>query len=139
MILCMSTSLTPEERREVFGDQDPEQYAEEAEQRWGDTDAYRQSKQRTSSHTKEDWVRIKAEAEDITARFTQLQRSGAAADGPEAIALAEEHRAHISRWFYDCPKEMHRGLADMYVSDERFRRNYPDGVAEFIHDAIYAA
>jgi MerR family transcriptional regulator, thiopeptide resistance regulator len=135
----MSTSLTPEERREVFGEQDPEQYAAEAEQRWGDTDAYRQSQRRTSSYTKEDWVRIKAEAQDVTARFTQLQRSGAAADGAEAVALAEEHRAHISRWYYDCPKEMHRGLADMYVSDERFRRNYPDGVAEFIYDAIHAA
>jgi hypothetical protein len=115
------------------------EYAEEARQRWGDTEAYKQSQQRAASYTDEDWARIKSEADDITARFTALKESGAPADGPEAIALAEEHRAHISRWFYDCPKDVHRGLGDLYVADERFRRNYPDGVAEFIHDAIHAA
>ena len=34
----MGINLTPEERFEVFGDKDPEQYAEEAERRWGGTD-----------------------------------------------------------------------------------------------------
>jgi hypothetical protein len=115
------------------------EYAEEARERWGDTEAYKQSQQRTASYTDADWARIKAEAADITSRFAALKESGAPADGPSAVALAEEHRAHISRWFYDCPKELHRGLGDLYVSDERFRRNYPDGVAEFIHDAIHAA
>ena len=115
------------------------EYAEEARQRWGDTEAYQQSQRRAATYTDEDWARIKAEAGDITARFTALKESGAPADSPSAIALAEEHRAHISRWFYDCPKDLHRGLGDLYVSDDRFRRNYPDGVAEYIHDAIHAA
>src|SRR4051812_43996547 len=35
--------LTPEEKFEVFGDHDPDQHADEARDRWGDTDAYRQS------------------------------------------------------------------------------------------------
>ena len=43
----MGISLTPEERFEVFGDNDPAQYADEAEQRWGDTDAYQESHRRT--------------------------------------------------------------------------------------------
>src|SRR5215475_502670 len=38
----MGISLTPEERFEVFGDEEPEQYADEAQERWGDNDAYRQ-------------------------------------------------------------------------------------------------
>src|SRR5258706_1119719 len=37
----MGISLTPEERFEVFGEQDPAQHAEEVQQRWGDTDAYK--------------------------------------------------------------------------------------------------
>src|SRR5215467_13457228 len=45
----MGISLTPEERFEVFGDNDPGRYADEAEQRWGDTDAYRESQRRTRS------------------------------------------------------------------------------------------
>src|SRR3954463_5877303 len=66
----MGISLTPEERFEVFGEQDPSQYAAEAEERWGDTEAWTQSQRRTAAYTKEDWLRIKAEADDVNARFT---------------------------------------------------------------------
>ncbi len=40
----MGISLTPEERFEVFGEHDPAQYEAEVEERWGDTDAYTESK-----------------------------------------------------------------------------------------------
>jgi MerR family transcriptional regulator, thiopeptide resistance regulator len=36
---------------------------------------------------------------------------------------------------------MHRGLAEMYVADERFRCTYEreaQGLAEYVHDAIVA-
>ena len=36
----------------------------EAEQRWGDTDAYRESQQRAAAYSKEDWMRLKAEADE---------------------------------------------------------------------------
>jgi len=55
--------------------------------------------------------------------------------------LAEAHRQHISRWFYDCDYEMHCGLADIYVSDPRFTAAYDDiepGFSQYVHDAIYA-
>ena len=44
----MGINLTPEEKFEVFGDKDPEQYAEEAEQRWGGTEAYAESQRRAA-------------------------------------------------------------------------------------------
>ena len=62
---AMGISLTPEERFEVFGEHDPAQYEAEVEERWGDTDAYAQSKRRTAAYSKDDWVRIKAEGEDV--------------------------------------------------------------------------
>ena len=65
---AMGISLTPEERFEVFGEHDPAQYDAEVEERWGDTDAYAQSKRKTAAYSKDDWVRIKAEGEDIEAR-----------------------------------------------------------------------
>jgi DNA-binding transcriptional MerR regulator len=133
--------LTPEEKFEVFGEHDPDQYADEARDRWGDTDAYRQSARRTASYTKDDWLRIKAEGEAITQRFADLFTAGAPADGAEAAAAVREHREHISRWFYDCSPQMQRGLAEMYVADDRFRRTYDDrapGLADWVHDAIIA-
>ena len=137
----MTTSMTPEERRELFGDHDPEQYAEEVEQRWGGTDAYRQSHDRTSGYTKGDWEAIKAEAGAISTRFAELHREGAAPDSTAAMDLAEEHRAHITRRFYDCSLEIHQGLGDMYVNDPRFAANYESvapGLAQYIRDAIHA-
>jgi len=137
----MTTNLTPDEKREVFGDFDPDQHAEEAEQRWGRTEAYRQSAQRTADYTKEDWERVKAEAAANTAGFAAAFAAEAPADGPQATELAEAHRRHITRWFYDCSYEIHRGLGDMYVSDPRFTANYDTatpGLAQYIRDAIHA-
>jgi hypothetical protein len=137
----MDIKLTPEERLEVFGGFVPEEHTEEAEQRWGGTDAYRQSQRRVSNYTKEDWLKIKAEHKEVAANLAALFESGAAPDGEDAIAAAEAHRQHISRWYYDCSHEMHRGLGEMYASDERFQTNYDalaPGLSEFIRDAARA-
>ena len=75
----MGISLTPEERFEVFGEHDPAQYEAEVEERWGETDAYAQSKRKTAAYSKDDWLRIKAEGADIEARFAAALRSGVAA------------------------------------------------------------
>lgn len=137
----MDINLTPEERLEVFGSFVPEEYAEEVEERWGDTDAYRQSQRRVSNYTKKDWLKIKAEHKEVAANLAALFKSGTAPDDEDAIAAAEAHREHISRWYYDCSHKMHRGLGEMYVSDERFRANYDalaPGLSEFIRDAARA-
>lgn len=133
--------LTPEERFEVFGDFDPDDYAEEAEQRWGGTDAYAESVRRTNRYTKDDWQRFQAESADWGRRFVALLDAGAPAEGADAMALAEEHRQQIGRWFYDCSYEIHTGLADMYVADPRFTAYYENlkpGLARYLHDAIHA-
>jgi DNA-binding transcriptional MerR regulator len=137
----MGIQLTPEERFEVFGDFRPEDFADEAEQRWGDTEAYRQSQRRVATYTKEDWLKIKAEEEQVRASLAAAFTAGLAPDSEEAMAAAEAHRQHISRWFYDCSHEIHRGLGEMYVGDERFRANYEavaPGLARFIREAIHA-
>jgi DNA-binding transcriptional MerR regulator len=137
----MGISLTPEERLEVFGDHDPEQYADEARDRWGDSEAYRQSMRRTTSYSKLDWLTIKAEAQQIPQAFASAQAAGQAPDSVAAMDIAERHRQHISRWFYDCTPDMHRGLGDMYVADERFAANYESvavGLSAYVRDAIAA-
>src|SRR5437764_10439349 len=97
----MGISLTPEERFELFGDGFSDEYQAEAEERWGDTEAWAQSQRRAASYTKEDWVQVKAEADDVERRFAAALAARVPADAAEAMDLAEEHRQHISRWFYD--------------------------------------
>jgi MerR family transcriptional regulator, thiopeptide resistance regulator len=137
----MGIQLTPEERFEVFGDFRPEDYAEEAEQRWGGTEAYRQSQRRVAAYTKEDWQRIKAEEEEVRANLAAAFAAGLAPESDEAMAAAEAHRQHISRWFYECSYDIHRGLTDMYVNDDRFRAHYDalaPGLARFIRESAHA-
>lgn len=137
----MGINLTPEEKFEVFGDFDPDQYAAEAEERWGGTEEYKESARRSASYTKEDWQRITEEANGIHGRLAALMDSGAAAGSEAAMDLAEEHRGWLNRNHYTCAYELHTCLGEMYVSDERFTAYYEaihPGLAVFLRDAIVA-
>ncbi|WP_431679533.1 MerR family transcriptional regulator [Kitasatospora sp. KL5] len=137
----MGIQLTPEEKFEVFGKDYQESWEDEAEQRWGGTDAWKESQRRTGGYTKADWQRIKAEADGLNARLAQAFTSGTAADSEEGAALAEEHRQHITGNFYECTYTIHRGLAEMYVADPRFTATYDriaPGLAQWLRDAILA-
>ncbi|MDQ4036941.1 MAG: MerR family transcriptional regulator [Actinomycetota bacterium] len=136
-----TTGLTPAEKLEVFGDFDPDEHADEVQQRWGDTHAYRQSAARTKKYTKQDWQTIKAEGEAATNMLVAAMKAGLSATSSEAMDGAEQARQHISRWFYDCPVEMHRILADLYLADERFTATYEKiapGLTQYVFDAIHA-
>jgi DNA-binding transcriptional MerR regulator len=137
---AMGIQLTPEEKFEIFGPSYSEDYEIEAEQRWGDTDAWAQSQARTASFTKQQWIEIKEAGDDLNRRLAAAMTGGAAPDSPQARALVEEHRASIGM-FYDCSPEMHRNLGEMYVADERFAKTYNDvapGLAGWLRDAIVA-
>jgi DNA-binding transcriptional MerR regulator len=133
--------LTAEEQVEIFGTTAfSEEYAAEAEERWGETDAWKQSQQRVSQFSKEDWIAIKAEGDALLEALAQAKRGGVKPGSAEANELAGRHRASIER-FYDCGDEMHRGLVEMYLADERFTRYYDDvepGLAQFLHDIVVA-
>ena len=139
--MSMELNLTTEDKAELFGDFRPEEYAAEAEERWGGTDAWKESAARTKSMTKQDWARFTAEAADISDRLAALMRTGAPATGEQAMSLAEEHRAHITRWCYPCGYDIHRGLGEMYVADPRFTASIDQtapGLAAYYRDAILA-
>ena len=134
-------TMNPEEKLEVFGDFDPDEHAAEAEERWGDTDAYQEAARRTSSYAKSDWQMIKKESEEINERLLDLMAEDVPPDSEEAMDIAEEHRDHITKWFYECTKEIHAGLGEMYMADVRFKENIDkagDGLAEYLSAAIAA-
>jgi TipAS antibiotic-recognition domain. len=135
------TKLTKEEQKELFGDGFSDDYAEEAEQRWGETEAWKQSQRRTSTYTKEDWVEVKAEMDATNAAFVSAMADGEPATSERAMDAAEQHRLHIHNRFYDIPPQFHRNLGDMYIADPRFTKNYEDiarGLAQYVRDAIHA-
>jgi DNA-binding transcriptional MerR regulator len=135
------TRMDDEKMFEPFADFDPTLYEEEAKERWGDTDAYREAQRRTARYTPQQWSALKAESDRIyRALATQLE-AGSSPTDPAVVDLAEQHRQHIERWFYPCTKELHRGLGDLYVADPRFTKNidrYRAGLASFLREAIVA-
>ena len=125
----------------MFEGFDASEYEDEARERWGHTEAYRETARRAHAYGEAEWNEIRGESEEIVRELTRLMRAGEPADGPKARSLAERHREHISRWFYPCSPQMHRGLGEMYVADERFTRTYDGeapGLAGYFHDAIVA-
>ncbi|MDP2622897.1 MAG: MerR family transcriptional regulator [Actinomycetota bacterium] len=133
--------MNKEEMLEVFGDFDPAEYVEEVRKRWGGTEAFAESNRRVARYTKQDWERLGAEAAAINEAFIALMDGGTPADSPEAMDAAERHRAHITKWFYECSLEIHEGLGRMYVDDSRFTENIDKatpGLARYMSEAIRA-
>jgi MerR family transcriptional regulator, thiopeptide resistance regulator len=133
--------LTKEEQKELFGDGFSEDYADQAEHQWGETEAWKQSQRRTSKYTKGDWVQIKAEVDANNAAFVTAMDAGLPASSVESMNAAEQSRRHIEKWFYDITPEFHRNLGDMYLADLRFTKIYEDikpGMAQYVRDAIHA-
>ncbi len=96
------SAMTPNEMFAPW--QEAKQYEEEAKQRWGQSQEYKESKRRTDRYTKTDWTEIMAEGNGIFAGLAKLMGTGVAPEDTQAMDLAEAHRMHISRWFYTCPQ-----------------------------------
>ena len=111
----------------------------EARERWGNTAAYREHEQKTKNYTKEKWAEASDGLMAIFAEFAACKDSGACADSAEAQELVAKLQAHITENYYTCTDEILAGLGQMYVADERFKKNinkYGEGTAEFAADAI---
>lgn len=133
--------MTKEEMFEVFGDFDPSEYEDEVKDRWGDTDAYKESARRTARYTKEDWARFKAESEQVNSAIVALMDEGVAPEDPRAMDAVDRHRLQIDRWFYPCSRQMHAALGEMYIADPRFTATYEKirlGMARYVCDATQA-
>lgn len=108
-------------------------YAEEAKERWGDTAAWREFEKRsgTSKETGDGLMKL-------FARLGELKTLPPESDVAQA-AVADIQR-YITEHYYTCTDEIFSGLGEMYVADERFRKNIDkaggDGTAEFARAAI---
>lgn len=110
------------------------QYAEEAKQRWGNTDAYKESENRNT-----DLSKAVPLLDAVFEEFAELNRAGASPESEPAKIMAEKLQQCITDNFYTCTDEILKGLGQMYVADERFRKNidrHGEGTAEFVSACI---
>ena len=117
------------------------QYEDEVKERWGETEAYAQSKSRTSKYTHEDFAAAKVDQEAATELFVYAFGNSLPLDSQKTQEAVKAHRDAITKWFYECSVDMQKQLAVMYIADPRFKEYYDGrvrGLAQYIHDAIMA-
>ena len=115
------------------------QYAAEAQERWGNTDEYKESEKKTGNYSGEKWQDVNTGLNAVLAEFAKALKDGAKPDGETTQALVRKLQNYITDNFYTCTNEILAGLGQMYVGDERFKSNIDrngNGTAEFISEAI---
>ena len=111
----------------------------EAKEKWGNTDAYREHTRKTADYSEDKWNDLAQGMEQILAAFAACREE--APEQTEAQKLVGQLQDYITANYYHCTKEILAGLGQMYVADERFRKNidkHGDGTAAFISRAIAA-
>lgn len=131
------TPMDDNELYDAFKDDDVKAYVEEAKARWGNTDAWKQSMERTRRMTKADMAKLKKKADE----FMRILATHVAMDPACGAAqqLIAQHYEGL-RTFYDPNPALYRGLADMYIADPRFTlyyEKYAKGLAQFMHKAMH--
>lgn len=133
--------MAKDKKFDVLEGFDPDQYEDEVKEKWGQTDAYKESARRTKQYSKDDWARYKQEANNLNEQMAALMDDGHYPDSAEALAVVEKMRLQIDTWFYPCSRAMHAQLGEMYVMDARFTETYEKihtGMAEFMKAATAA-
>ena len=135
-------TMQPDDVKKMFDGFDHSQYEAEAEQRWGNTEAFKESARRTKKYGPAEWQQIKDDWATLYSELAALMTANVAVTDPRVQTLVEQHRQHIDRWFYPCSKEMHKNLGAMYVADPWFAENIDKagaGLAQYLSDAITAS
>ena len=122
----------------VFDKTKEEALIKEARERWGDTDAFKESEKRGAHRTDEEQKGITAEMMKIFTRFGEIKDGDAS--GKEAQELVSALQNHITEHYYPCTKPILSGLGQMYTADGRFTKTIDEaggeGTAAFVGKAI---
>ena len=75
------------------------EYDEEVQERWGSTDAYKQSQSKSSKYSKEDFEAAKVDQEAATELFVYAFGNSLPLDSEKTKAAVLAHREAITKWF----------------------------------------
>lgn len=123
---------------DVFNKEEIEKYKAEAKEKWGSTKAYQEYEKKSAASNEHDYGKL---ANELMTMFSEI---GALKQlNPHDEAVQEKVTAlqnFITEHYYECTDEILSGLGEMYVCDERFKKNIDkaggEGTAEFVRQAI---
>lgn len=152
MILALRKNISAEERKERIMDREKfeafkhasvaaneEKYGKEIRAKYGNA-AVDESNRRAMNMTAGQYDEKQALEKEILARLEQAVNDSVKPDSDEGRAIAQLHRRWLEFSWTPPSDEAYRGLAQMYVMDERFTKYYDrtvPGCAKFLCDAIH--
>lgn len=139
---CMKNkTLSIEEKAALMGKDWMPEWESEAEQKWGETDDWKETQAHLSKMTDKDWQIHKKNMQTLEEKMCKLCSSGIAPDSDQALSLIEEYRKVCSLYHFDITYSKHVLLSRMYTDDTRFRQYYEKhcvGFAQWLRSGIEA-
>lgn len=134
--------MSDKEKFEAFKariiEENEETYGKEIRKKYGD-DVIDASNGKILNMSKENWENFQTLEKDILARLKEGVESGIAPDSEAAKKIVALHKEWLGYTWKQYTPQAHKGVAAVYVSDERFK-NYYDreaaGCAELLRQAV---
>ena len=139
LITAIEDAMKGETVMTAFDNSEFAKYKAEAKEKWGNTDAYQEHAEKTKDYSKENWKNAADGMNSIFAEFAACRKAGYDAGSDAAQAIAAKLQQYITDYYYTCTKDILAGLGQMYVLDERFKKNIDkngEGTAQFAGEAI---
>lgn len=122
----------------VFDNNEIEKYKAEVKEKWGNTKAYQEYRQKDIAQNEESYKKTSNELMTMFSKLGELKHL--TPDCDEVQEKISALQKFITDNYYACTNEILSGLGKMYLCDERFKKNIDkacgDGTAEFVSQAI---
>lgn len=124
--------MSDHEKFEVFKErvvrENEEKYGAEIREKYGDEEI-NAANQKVLGMSEEDWERFRNLGEEIRIRLKESVLAGVKPESEEAKRIVILHKEWLGRTWKQYTKEAHKAIANMYISDERFKMYYDKEVA----------
>lgn len=122
----------------VFDTKKIDEYAKQAKETWGKTEAYKEFEEKQKSYSKEDNQRFNVELMNLFVEFGQMKELDAGS--VEVQNQVKKLQNFITEHFYTCTDKILAGLGKMYSGGGSITENIDaaggEGCAEFVTKAI---
>ncbi len=152
LIQSVQENIRAEERKEAMSDakkfeafktqlveEQEQNYGKESREKYGDA-AVDHSQQAMKNMSREDYERWSSLDKEILEGLEEAVRAGLPPEGPEGETIVSRHKEWLLLSGLKYQTQIHRGLGEMYILDERFTAYYDKkvpGCARFLREAIH--
>ena len=122
----------------VFDTKKIDEYAAQAKENWGKTDAYKEFEEKAKSWTEDTEKNLEVEVMSLFATFGEMKDLNPADE--KVQAQVKKMQEYFTENFYNCTNQILSGLGHMYAGGGDFTENIDKvggaGTAEFVNKAI---